>query len=386
MKFTNIYKSSRCLLILVAMCLVSCLEDHTETLRLENGTDNLGEDAYATMNPDIGTANTSVPNVTYALENKGGSPEDVVVRLDMTGIQSQDSKEWLRLIGTGEAGQNIWVSIDCRPKFVEVYNTIDDVDENVVVKNDVVFLVDNSGSMDDEADAIARDLVSWAQSLTQNFDMKFGCVGYDGLITGALNMTSYTDLSKYLNRTTGTDRTVGFSGSDASSLRSKKYSYDLASQEECPMAALRYADTYFSFRKDANRIYVNFTDEYNQPDGKSGFSVKYLSSQSNWPTTKGTVHTVYSGSTTLSESDNYSEKPWRMSDYTGGTTLIANNSFSGVSLHNLPVTDAIRNTYIIRFSNIAEFMDGKSHEVKITIYDEDESVKAERKFYMNFGN
>ena len=385
MKLTNIHKLSRCLLILAAMSLVSCLEDHTETLRLENGTDNLGEDVHATMNPDIGTSNTSVPNVTYTLENKGGAPEDIVVKLDMTGIQSPSSKEWLRLIGTGESGQNLWISVDCRPKFVTVYNTIDDLDENVVVKNDVVFLVDNSGSMDDEADAIARDLVAWASSLTQDFDMKFGCVGYNGLITGALNMTSYTNLNKYLNRTTGTNRTVGFSGSDASSLQSKKYSYDLSSQEECSMAALRYADSYFSFRQDANRIYVNFTDEYNQPDGKSGFSVKYLSSQSNWPTTKGTVHTVYSGTTTASESTNYQEKPWRMSEYTGGTTLFANASFSGVSLQNLPVTAAIRNSYIIRFSNIAQFMDGKSHEVKITIFDEDESVRAERKFYMTFG-
>ena len=56
-----------------------------------------------------------------------------------------------------------------------------------------------------------------------------------------------------------------------------------------------------------------------------------------------------------------------------------------MSLQNLPVTAAIQNSYIIRFSNIAQFMDGKSHEVKVTIYAEDGSIRAERKFYMNFG-
>lgn len=384
----HMFKLSRLMLAAATVCLMSCLEDHTDTLRLEQGVaDDPGnsKDLLATPNPDIGSSNVSVPNVNYTLENRDGAPEDVVVRMDMTGILMPGGSEWLRLIGTGESGQNLWVSVDCQPKFAQVYNTIDDADENVVVKNDIVFLVDNSGSMSDEADALARDLAAWAKSLTTTFDMRFACVGYDGLITGALNFTSYSTLETYLNRSTGINRTVGFSGSDASSLKSNKYSYDLKTDQECPVAALRYADRYFSFRSDANRIYVNFTDEYNCPQGKSAFSVRYLSSQTNWPTTKGTVHTVYSGSTTSSETTNQSEKPWRMSEYTGGTVLYTNGTFSGVSLQNLPVTAAIQNSYIIRFSNIAQFMDGKYHEVKVTIYAEDGSVRAERKFSMKFG-
>lgn len=376
------------MLVATAVCLVSCLEDHTETIRLEHGMEDSqdnSKDLLATQNPEIGSSNTNVPNVNYTLENKDGAPEDVVVRMDMTGIAIPGTSEWLRLIGTGESGQNLWVSVDCQPKFVEVYNTIDDADENVVVKNDIVFLVDNSGTMSDEADGLARDLAAWAKSLTTTYDMKFACIGYNGLITGALNFTSYTDLYNYLNRTTGTNRTVGFAGSDGSSLSSKKSSYDLTSQEECPMAALRFADNYLSFRRDANRIYVNFTDEPNQPAGKSNFSVTYLSSQTNWPTNKGTIHTVYSGSTSITESTNYTEKPWRMSEYTGGTILYTNGSFSGVSLQSLPVTAAIQNSYIIRFSNIAKFMDGKYHKVKVTIYAEDGSVRAERNFNMYFG-
>ena len=385
MKVKNTYKTFVSVFVLASVCLVSCLEDHSDTVRLENEEENLGNDIYATMNPDIGSSNASIPYVNYSIENKDGNPEDVTVRLDMTGIQSSGTKEWLRLIGTDEPGTNVWISIDCRPKYVTVYNTIDDVDQNVVVKNDLVFLVDNSGTMSEESNVIARDLMSWAKSLTANFDIKFGCVGYDGLITGALNLTSYNDLNRYLSRNVGTDRTVGFSGPDASTLQSKTYNYDLISQEECPMAALRYADNYFSFRNDANRIYVNFTDEYNQPQGYSSFSVRYLTSQSNWPTTKGTIHTVYSGSTTSSETTNYEEKPWRMSEYTGGTIIYTNSNFSGVTLDNLPITEAIRNSYIIRFSNITQFMDGKYHELKITIYDENQSIRAEKKFSVNFG-
>ena len=178
------------MLMLAAISLVSCLEDHTDTLRLEQGLEGSesSKDLLATMNPEVGTTNTRVPNVNYTFENKDGALEEMVVRLDMTGIQSQTTSEWLRLIGTGEQGQNLWISIDCQPKFVQVYNTIDDEDENVVIKNDIVFLVDNSGSMDDEADALARDLEEWAKSLTTTFDMKFGCIGYNGLITGALNI------------------------------------------------------------------------------------------------------------------------------------------------------------------------------------------------------
>ena len=373
------------MIMMSMLCFVSCLEDHTDTLHLVPGINDSGlsSDYLADENPQIGNANASIPNVYYTIEGEG---DDAVVRLDMTGIQNPATRDWVRLIGTAETGTNVWLCVDCQPKYIQVYNTIDDVDETIVAKNDIVFLVDNSGSMDAEADAIARDIVSWSKSLTSKFDVCFGCVGYNGLITGAINMTTVENVSQYLNRSSGIDRTFGFSGSDASRLKSAAYSYDLISQEECGVAALRYADENFTFRQGANRIYINFTDEPNQPGGKSGFSVRYLESQTTWPTTKGTIHTVYSGSTSFTESSFSREKPWKMSDYTGGTTLYTSGSFSGVSLQNLPVTSAIQNSYIIRFSNISEFMDGKSHEIKITVYAEDGAVRAERRFYINFGS
>lgn len=44
------------------------------------------------------------------------------------------------------------------------------------------------------------------------------------------------------------------------------------------------------------------------------------------------------------------------------------------------------NSYIIRFTDIEEYMDGQPHEVKITIYSTDGSVQAERVFHVVFGD
>ena len=60
-------------------------------------------------------------------------------------------------------------------------------------------------------------------------------------------------------------------------------------------------------------------------------------------------------------------------------------TFSGVTLNSLPVTGAMQNSYIIRFTNVSEFMDGQSHEVKVTILSEDGRVRAEKIFYIVFG-
>ena len=76
-------------------------------------------------------------------------------------------------------------------------------------------------------------------------------------------------------------------------------SYRTNSWCECGVAALRMADENFAFRTGANRVYVDFTDEPSQPNGKEEFTVEYVNPvNNNWPTTKGTIHTVYSDSYT----------------------------------------------------------------------------------------
>lgn len=373
-------------LLCAALTFTSCLNDGDDTIVLEDGNSlGIPSDDLAEDNPTITSTTTYVPNPSYTVETYGN---DAIVTLDMTGVQDVTTYEWLHLFGTAKDGQNIWVSVDGEPKGISVTNNADeDADKKKVA--DLVFLVDNSGSMDDEADAVARDIISWSKTLeASNLDMQFACVGYDGEINGAINLTDASSLSTYLNRSTGTSRTVGFYGTDKSSLSASASSYFVSSKQvECGGAALRYADANISFRSGSNRIYVNFTDEPNQPRGKSAYSVEYFKDQSNWEAGRGTVHTVFSeDSTEYGDWNNYyAERPWRISEYTGGTVIFAPSDFSGVTLESLPVTGAMQNSYTIRFTNVREYMDGQRHEVKITILSADGKTRAEKIFYIIFG-
>lgn len=358
----------------------SCMSDNDDTIIVESGNStDIPSDSKAKPNPEVSMNNVSIPNIQYATVDEDGT---AVMRLDMTGIQDRNTLEWLRLAGTGERDQNVWVEVDGKPKGIKVYNTADD-EEKHIVPVDLIFLVDNSGSMSEEADAIARDITAWAEKLAaSSLDIKFGCVGYDGRITGACSLCDATDLFTYFNRSTGTSRTVGFEGSaDEVSLYNRvRGNYYIAQWEESAMAALRFADDNFKFRTGANRVYVNFTDEPNQGASVSRlFSVESL--KTDWETYKGTIHTVFSDGTETSREYNY-----LMSEYTGGTVINTNSSFTGVTLDSLPVSGAMMNSYIIRFTDIEEYMDGQPHEVKITIYSPDGSVQAERVFYVVFGD
>lgn len=374
----------------------SCLSDGEDTIIVENGNPtDIPSDSQADPNPSVTTNNATIPNIQYATVDEDGVS---VLRIDMTGIQDQSTLEWLRLLGTGEKGQNVWVEVDGKPKGVKVYNTADD--ENATsVPVDLVFLVDNSGSMSDEANAIARDITSWAQKLeASGLDIHFGCVGYGGNVgannysyleaaygvTGALNLTSYDVISEYLNERgeTGTSRTKGFYGHDGTKLAqiASNSEYSKAGGE-CGVQALRFADENFTFTDNSNRIYINFTDDANYHGGSEALSTDYI--EDDWNSLQGTIHTVFSGSRASAESQSHGDAPWLMSEYTGGTVINTNSSFTGVTLESLPVSDAMMNSYIIRFTNIEEFMDGQPHEVRITVYNG--SVQAERVFYVVFG-
>lgn len=355
----------------------------------ENGGGSTPSNKYNIPNDDIagetpelpGVPTTIVPNFQLTMETDG---DDAIVRVDLTGIQDVETLNWLKLVGTGYSEQNLWIEVDGTPKSFVVYNK---EDENEKTAADLVFLVDNSGSMGEEANAVARDIVSWANKLeASDIDIHFGCVGYSeyGTINGGINLTDANSLSNFLNRSTGTRRTVGFEGADAEIL-SEKASAMTRVYDECGGMALRYADQNFSFRLGANRIYVNFTDEPNQPNRNNDYSVEFFKDQENWNTTQGTVHTVYSDwNTSYSESIGYREWPWRISEYTGGTVKYVSSSFADVTLEDLPVTGAMQNSYIIRFTNVKQYMDGLEHDVKITILSADGKTCAQKTFKVTF--
>jgi hypothetical protein len=352
-------------------------------------------DDIATPNPelDLTELNTVIPNLNYTVDDVNGW---AVIRLDLTGVKDPYTNDWVKLYGPGstQGKQNVWLSLDGKPKGFSLYNTIDDADDKELSAVDIVFLVDNSGSMGEEANAIAEDIKSWADELGGTLDVQFGCVGYDGAITGAINITTADKLKEYLDYSSGTGRTYHFGGPDADELKSKvgPYATGGGSWNECGTAALRFADENFSFRPGANRVYVNFTDEPNQPGGKADYSTLWV--KENWKSTQGTIHTIYSDGTWWANNYmNYVDKdyPWDLSIYTDGTMLFTSSNFidingNRIKLSDLPVSGALLNSYIIKFTNCEEVFDGQPHNVKITVKSESPNgeILADKEFNMVF--
>lgn len=342
---------------------------------------------------DLAEANPALPGaptiVMPAISYSGATRESGlrVLRFDMTGILDPNNMtDWVRLYGTGLSAQNVWIEIDGKAKGVAVKNTIDD-QTGATAPVDLVFLIDNSGSMSEEANAVARDILAWAQTLSTTLDIKFGCVGYDGAITGALNITSVDKFKEYLDYSSGTSRTRHFGGTDAAALQSVVNNYRTGgnSAYECGVAALRFADENFAFRTNSNRVYVNFTDEPNQPNGNANFSTEWVRVPENWAqVNKGAIHTVYSSYSFSSDNVNYSERPWNLSDYTGGSKFFTSSSFTGVTLSDIPLTAALQNSYNFRVTNVENLFDGQPHTVHLTILSPNGTIRAERTWTVTF--
>lgn len=82
----------------------------------------------------------------------------------------------------------------------------------------------------------------------------------------------------------------------------------------------------------------------------------------------GTVHSIYNSSNiSYDEVRHLIEYPWRMAEYTGGTKDFFDEYFTGGSLMNLKVTEAIKHSYILRFRSAPEYLDGKKHKTEITV-------------------
>lgn len=346
-------------------------------------------DSKAGATPDVKEENNNLvlPQPQFYMEE--GSNNDVLC-MSLTGIQTPDTKEWMKLYGTGNAEQNIWAEIDGKPKAITVTNSgeLAHVASRAdfaatKAKADVVFLVDNSGSMSQEANQIANEIVSWSQTLSQVMDVQFGCVGQPdyGSINGAIDITSVENLHAYLNRSgvSGTSRTRGFEDPE---LQTAAQSYG-APSGECGGLMLHFADEHFTFREGANRIYVHFTDEPNQASNNSAWSVESVNIESehyNWGATQGTIHTIFSNLNnyqpdTYNWTPLYREDPRLFSIYTGGTSKTVDASFAGETLEGLEVTGAITNSYVIRFNVTEDMLTGK-HTVTIVIQSKDGKYQA----------
>lgn len=348
-------------------------------------------DSKAGATPTLqGESNLAIPQPAFYVDENN---EDIL-NMSLTGIQIPGTDEWMELFGTGHASQNIWVEVDGKPKAISVINseTVQARTRGAMsriaplsrAKADVVFLVDNSGSMSEEANTVAQEIIDWSTTLSQTMDVQFGCVGIDhNYVNGAIDITTVEALHDYLNNrngyTYGTSRTKGYVDAN---LATKASAYNNAGGE-CGGIMLHFADENFTFRPGANRIYVHFTDEPNQPNGNGGWSVESVNTNSsyyNWGATRGTIHTVFSDLYNYRPDTNWTplhyEDPRLFATYTGGTTIDTDASFSGVSLEDLPVTGAISNSYIVKMNFTRDMLTGK-HTVKIVIKSTDEKYQAE---------
>lgn len=346
------------------------------------------------VNPDTGiptdktASETEAPVVTdeqktfnmpASISPLSVDPDNAKVgRFSLAGINANG--EWLELHGTMEENQNVWLKINGVEKGVKVYNGTEVVTRAVSkAKADVVFLVDNSGSMDQEANKVAEEIIRWSEKLSQTMDVKFGCVGIDhDYVNGAINITDVYTLSDYLNVYGGVDRTQHYGQSmetppsDWESLRFKARAYSDAGGE-CGGIMLHFADQNFNFREGANRFYVYFTDEPNQPGGNPWWSVLSVDSTSEhymWSASKGVIYTVFSDSSAKPENwTNWlnKENPYLFSTATGGTIISTSASFN-ISLDELPVTGAITQSFIFAFNIDEEMKVGEKYDVDITIY------------------
>ena len=352
-------------------------------------------DSQAGTTPTIqGEPNLTIPQPAFYVDENN---EDIL-NMSLTGIQIPETGEWMELFGTGDERQNIWVEVDGKPKAISVINseTVQSRTRGAMsriaplsrAKADVVFLVDNSGSMSEEANTVAQEIIDWSTTLSQTMDVQFGCVGIDHFyVNGAIDITTVEALHDYLNNrsghTYGISRTKGYVDAN---LETKAAAYNNAGGE-CGGIMLHFADENFTFRSGANRIYVHFTDEPNQPNDHVEWSVESVNTASpdyNWGATRGTIHTVFSDLYNY-RPDTYNWTPLRDEDprlfatYTGGTTIDTDASFSGVSLEDLPVTGAITNSYIIQLNITTDMLTGK-HTVTIVILSTDGNYRAEITF------
>ncbi len=314
---------------------------------------------------------TVINNITPTAIFTKASTNPSRIQMNLTGLVNPLTLQPLTLT----AQQNLFVTEDGKVKGLKVTK----VGSGTTLKADIVFTIDISGSMGEEADSVAGSIIKFAQKLqASGLDVQFGCVGYYGDVEGAINFTNAQNLEKFLNRSTGTYRAYGFSGPDSARFEDSAYTFhgNHGTYDENGITGIFFANKFFSWRAGAQKIFINFTDESIQPSNLQEWSTAELCSRLGGA---ATVHTVWSGDsdtanayiwTTLQD-----ERPWDLSKCTGGTVVLVPYDATGLDLSTLPVTGALSNSYLVEFmtSNASG-----THNVIITI--KEQTVDGKREY------
>ncbi len=337
------------LLLLTSVAFYACKEE-------DNPTNDDGPNSDIPADPGGSAPTPTINNVRPAATFAKTQGNESRIRVSLLGIINPATGQPIEFAGN----QNIYVTEDNTLKGIKLTR----VSANNSLGVDIVFAVDNSGSMFEEADSIAAKIIAFANTLqASGLNLRVGCVGYNGPVTGALDLTAPESLRVYLNRSTGTNRTVGFGGANAQALQQAAQGQNAGVFGENGIVGIRFADSLFAWRQGAQRVYVNFTDEPTQPGQRAWYSTDgFLTS---WNNQRGTIHTVWSGGdTTWTETPLVSEKPWRLSIGTGGTIKVIRSDARDLDLTTLPVTLALQNSWLVEFRSANPNV---PHTLKITV-------------------
>jgi len=348
--------------ILTGLFLVAgCKKDNGPTAPLTNG-----ENLDIPADPGGRAPATTINNVTPAASFDRTAKNPYRVRINLLGIVDPKTGNpvhfQLSQAGTADLRPNLYVTEDGALQGIKVTS----VGGGTTLAADIVFVVDNSGSMGEEADSIANKIIAFSRYLAASgVNARVGCVGYQyGEVSGARNLTDAASLRTYLRRPycSGTSRTRGTGGPDSASLAQALSSFPQLSDEN-GILAIAFADSFFSWRAGAQRVYINFTDEAIQTGSQSEWSVDGL--RDRWKTSKGSIHTVFSiddkhwngaGPDTSTDAYNYAawqpgiwERPWSLSHFSGGTVKVIHGDGHDLELTSLPVTGALASSYLVEF-------------------------------------
>lgn len=326
--------------------------------------------------------NVILPNPRFVVRYIPG--QGYVLVAYVSGFQDPNTGNWLTYSdGSDGNTRNTWIDIDNNPHIIDIDKP--ENEEGKRVPTDLVFLVDNSGSMSEEADFVARFILDWSAYLVNaGQDVQFGVVGFsiDGKINGALDLTTAPRLNSYLNYNgrKGTDRTTNFTEQNMLDA-AKLYSVS----DECGAMALRYADANMSFRSGSVRHYCIFTDEPNQPNGNMNYSTSWFDpNKKNWTTDKGVVHVIYSGNDNFTNQIGKNEHYNVFSTYTGGSYKQAKTDLSDIDYKSIPLAKSLVEMKIIYIGLNPSLVDGKTHTVKLTYISADNKVVGQNSYQVTF--
>ncbi len=258
-------------------------------------------------------------------------------RLNLIGIVVNNYG--VSLFGTGDPDQNIWIEIDGVNKGILIQR----VSPQNRLKADIVLCVDVSGSMNDAIiDSIANTLSYFSNYIYQNgIDVRFGGIGFVGDIRGYKLLTD--DVANFRSWI----RAKRFIDTSTQALFPQ---FGSSSLNENPVSAIRYADSLFNWREDAQRIFVVFTDAPIKPSSREDWSTSWVRNNLRG---KGVVHVIFAADssrfTNLWSTPNLSnQNPKDLSTLTGGTYKMLSDGYN-LSLYSLPLIESLLYSHSIDF-------------------------------------